>query len=138
MTQYTGPKMTNLAAAPIWVLLSRANEPETVVVVAVVRSVVAPVRNRTVEGVVAPATTAYEAVRARRSAARVVHSLTSGYTAIPIPTPFKYVSTHIVQIKCVRCFFLNFMCAKTYSFTTSSTACNTIITYIIQVPAYTV
>ena len=50
-------------------VLSGANEPETNVVVAVVRVVVVPVRNRTVVGVVVPATAAFEAVGARRRAA---------------------------------------------------------------------
>ena len=73
-----------------------ANEPETVVVAAVVRAVEVPARNRTAVGVAAPATAATEAVGARRSAARVGHSFASRYTTIPVPAPFKYVSTHIV------------------------------------------
>ena len=50
-------------------VLSGTDEPETEIVVAVVRGVVVPVRNRTVVGVVVPATTTFEAVGARRSAA---------------------------------------------------------------------
>ena len=49
-------------------VLSGANEPETKVVVTVVRVVVVPISGTTVSGVVVPATAAFEAVRARRSA----------------------------------------------------------------------